>query len=56
MDLIKILKICKFESGECINCFYNIIGFWCENCLEGYVRDREGNCIKKGKILFKVVN
>ncbi|XP_053426771.1 multiple epidermal growth factor-like domains protein 9 [Nycticebus coucang] len=44
-------KICKPESGECINCIHNTTGFWCENCLEGYVQDLEGNCIKKEVIV-----
>lgn len=47
VDPIKTPKICKPESGECINCLHNTTGFRCENCLEGYVQDLEGNCIKK---------
>ncbi|XP_004712612.1 multiple epidermal growth factor-like domains protein 9 [Echinops telfairi] len=51
VDPDKTPKICKPESGECINCLHNTTGFWCENCLEGYVQDLEGNCIKKEVIV-----
>ncbi|KAM5299082.1 multiple epidermal growth factor-like domains protein 9 [Ctenodactylus gundi] len=51
VDPIKTPKICKPESGECINCLHNTTGFQCENCLEGYVRDLERNCIKKEVIV-----
>ncbi|XP_011946837.1 PREDICTED: multiple epidermal growth factor-like domains protein 9 isoform X2 [Cercocebus atys] len=51
VDPVKTPKICKPESGECINCLHNTTGFWCENCLEGYVQDLEGNCIKKEVIV-----
>ncbi|XP_059513801.1 multiple epidermal growth factor-like domains protein 9 isoform X1 [Myotis daubentonii] len=51
VDPIKTPKICKPESGECINCLHNTTGFLCENCLEGYVRDLEENCIKKEVIV-----
>ena len=56
VDPVKTPKICKPESGECISCLHNTTGFWCENCLEGYDRDLEGNCIKKGKTSPKGVN
>ncbi|XP_069869699.1 multiple epidermal growth factor-like domains protein 9 [Dipodomys merriami] len=51
VDSIKTPKICKPESGECINCLHNTTGFWCENCLEGYVQDLQRNCIKKEVIV-----
>nr|XP_023417041.1 multiple epidermal growth factor-like domains protein 9 [Cavia porcellus] len=51
VDPNKTPKICKPESGECINCLHNTTGFWCENCLEGYVQDLERNCIKKEVIV-----
>ncbi|XP_008831692.1 multiple epidermal growth factor-like domains protein 9 [Nannospalax galili] len=51
VDPIKTPKICKPESGECISCLHNTTGFWCENCLEGYVRDHQRNCIKKEVIV-----
>nr|XP_030714720.1 multiple epidermal growth factor-like domains protein 9 [Globicephala melas] len=51
VDPVKTPKICKPESGECIDCLHNTTGFWCENCLEGYVQDLEGNCIKKEVIV-----
>ncbi|XP_045418207.1 multiple epidermal growth factor-like domains protein 9 [Lemur catta] len=51
VDPDKTPKICKPESGECINCLHNTTGFSCENCLEGYVQDLEGNCIKKEVIV-----
>ncbi|XP_012519901.1 PREDICTED: multiple epidermal growth factor-like domains protein 9 [Propithecus coquereli] len=51
VDPDKTPKICKPESGECINCLHNTTGFWCENCLEGYAQDLEGNCIKKEVIV-----
>ncbi|KAH0507429.1 Multiple epidermal growth factor-like domains protein 9 [Microtus ochrogaster] len=44
-------KICKPESGECINCIHNTTGFLCEACLEGYVRDLQNNCIKQEVIV-----
>uniref|UniRef100_A0A8C6DSN4 Multiple epidermal growth factor-like domains protein 9 n=1 Tax=Moschus moschiferus TaxID=68415 RepID=A0A8C6DSN4_MOSMO len=51
VDPVKTPKICKPESGECISCLHNTTGFQCENCLEGYDRDLEGNCIKKEVIV-----
>ncbi|KAM6170562.1 multiple epidermal growth factor-like domains protein 9 [Rhynchocyon petersi] len=51
VDPVKTPKICKPESGECINCLHNTTGFWCETCLEGYVPDPVGNCIKKEVIV-----
>lgn len=51
VDPIKTPKICKPESGECINCLHNTTGLWCEKCLEGYVRDLQRNCIKQEVIV-----
>lgn len=56
VDPIKTPKICKPESGECINCLHNTTGFWCEKCLEGYVRDLQRNCIKQGKTPTKITH
>lgn len=49
-------KICKPESGECINCIHNTTRFLCEACLEGYARDLQNNCIKQGKALPKITH
>ncbi|XP_074218218.1 multiple epidermal growth factor-like domains protein 9 [Camelus bactrianus] len=51
VDPMKTPKICKPENGECIGCLHNTTGFWCESCLEGYVRDHDGNCTKKEVIV-----
>uniref|UniRef100_A0A8D1R935 Multiple epidermal growth factor-like domains protein 9 n=1 Tax=Sus scrofa TaxID=9823 RepID=A0A8D1R935_PIG len=51
VDPRKTPEICKPDSGECIDCLHNTTGFWCENCLEGYVQDLQGNCIKKEVIV-----
>uniref|UniRef100_F6XPU1 Multiple epidermal growth factor-like domains protein 9 n=2 Tax=Monodelphis domestica TaxID=13616 RepID=F6XPU1_MONDO len=47
VDAIRTPKICKPESGECIDCLHNTTGFHCENSQDRIVSVHRGNCIKK---------
>ncbi|XP_066466705.1 multiple epidermal growth factor-like domains protein 9 [Tiliqua scincoides] len=47
VDQARSPRVCKPETGECLDCLYHTAGFHCEKCREGYARRSEGgNCTK----------
>uniref|UniRef100_A0A8C6YH40 Multiple EGF like domains 9 n=1 Tax=Naja naja TaxID=35670 RepID=A0A8C6YH40_NAJNA len=41
-------RVCKADTGECIDCLYHTAGVHCETCQEGYAKHSEGgNCTKE---------
>ncbi|KAH0615559.1 hypothetical protein JD844_004990 [Phrynosoma platyrhinos] len=48
VDPVRTPRVCKLETGECLDCLYHTAGPHCEKCQEGYSRHSEGgNCTKK---------
>ncbi|KAJ6653324.1 hypothetical protein lerEdw1_009353 [Lerista edwardsae] len=48
VDPARSSRVCRPESGECLDCLYHTAGLHCERCREGYSRHSEGgNCTKE---------